>query len=116
MKGQVKAMPREARKLGILQLFAVAIQHGKEAEFTQYDIAAKLNLTPGGHLTGILKEMVEEGRLVVRTDQWRKNAIRHLYSLKPGTFKTPEDYKKENDARKDRQRTIKLNGQMELFT
>jgi len=115
MEGQVKAMSREARKLSILQVFAIAIEHGKDAEFTQYDIGVKLNLAPGGHLQGILQEMVADGTLTVRTDQWRKNAVRHLYSLTPGTFKTPEDYKREAAAHKAQQRSIRVNGQLELF-
>jgi hypothetical protein len=111
----LKAMPREDRKLQILSLFAKQIELGKVSELTQYDIAAHLNLSPGGHLLSILKEMVADGRLSFRMEEHRKNAMRTVFFLTPGTYKTPADYKREMKERKIEFKARGVSEQLSLF-
>lgn len=48
---------------------------------TSHDVAHEFGMAPSSHLNGILREMVNEGILHVRYEQYRSNVQRAIYTL-----------------------------------
>src|SRR5215213_5071278 len=106
---KTKALDRAGRKMTIIQLLAIRIQHDNYEYATSYDIARGLGLSASGKLRTILSEMVADGSLesVVMHKQGRYPGIG--YRLAKGTYNAPI------------KKTIAINkrgalvGQMEMF-
>ena len=100
-----KAYSRAERQSMILDEFYKKVDKGQTPEFTVYQLAKVLDMTPSPHLRKILWELVHEGSLDSRTEHHRPNAYRTVFFLPLGQYSFP----------KQTERMIKLNGQLSLF-
>lgn len=104
-----KALTKEARKIQIVNWFAIRIQHDNETFATSHQIAKGLGLAPSQKLRNWLYEMVSDG--VLKAVETNKNGRWKGWGfmLADGTFQRP---KKET-----RQLRITYKGvsQLELF-
>lgn len=100
-----KAYSRAERESMILDEFYKKVDKGQTPEFTVYQLAKMLDMTPSPHLRGLLWELVNEGALDSRTEHHRPNSQRTIFYLPLGQYSFP----------KQTERMIKLNGQLSLF-
>lgn len=85
-----RSFSREHQKLRIIAMFAIEIQHGRTEHLTVNQIARKLDMARSSHLTKILLEMVEEGKLTFVLVQSGSKWTGRAYFLKEGTFDYPQ--------------------------
>lgn len=106
---KTKALDRVGRKMTIIQLLAIRIQHDNYDYATSYDIARGLGLAASDKLRKILSEMVADGSLesVVMHKQGRYPG--NGYRLAKGTYTAPP---KKTISIKRRGALV---GQLELF-
>lgn len=100
-----QALNRADRKDSITLAFQVNILAGLPNYLTMYDVAKKLKLAPSTKLQKIMLEMVEEGTLTVEIKYRADKRWKRVFSLSKSHPKFP----------KSEPRTIKLNGQLELW-
>jgi len=105
-----KAWKREERKTMVITAMALKIQKGWGNNFTAYQIAKAIDMTPTSpHFRSILKEMVEQGMLesVIGRNSGKWNT--YYYSI-PRDMYNPLKCRVVNV--RSRQQTV---GQLELF-
>ena len=106
---KTKALDRVGRKMTIIHLLAIRIQHDNYEYATSYDIARGLGLAASGKLRKILAEMATEGALESVVVQKQGRFQGNGYRLAAGTYTAP---KKRAIEVKFRGAVV---GQMEMF-
>lgn len=100
-----QALSRGDRKDSIALAFQVNILAGRPNYLTMYDVARKLKLAPSTKLQNIMLEMVQDGTLTFEIKYRADSRWKRIFSLSKTHSKFP----------KSEPRTIKLNGQLELW-